>query len=190
MNIGRLVGSLAGAFGGRTLGRMLGGSTGAMVGSLAGSVLGGRGARGAGGGLGSLLGGIMGGGDDNAERQADVDAQPMSEEDGLIIVEAMCNAAKADGHVDDEEMATIMSHLNDVGDEERDYVRSQLAAPLDLASFVARVPQGLEADVYTASLLAIDVDTNEEADYLQSLAAGLGLARDDVAEIHRHLDQS
>ena len=45
----------------------------------------------------------------------------------------------------------------------------------------------MEADVYTASLLPIEVDTVAETQYLQDLADGLGLAEDDVTKIHEAL---
>lgn len=185
MNLGGLAGSLLGAFGGRTLGRMLGGSTGGMIGSLAGSMLGGRGVRGAAGGLGGLggmLGGLMGGDGDEAEV-----APSMPDNEAEVLIRAMCNAAKADGHVDDDEIQAILGRLDGASDEEREYVRAELDRELDAAAFIRSVPEGMEAQVYAASLLAIEVDTKAEADYLSNLAAGLGLSRDTVDQIHTEL---
>ncbi len=183
-----MIGSMVGAFGGRAIGGMLGGSTGRMVGSLLGSMLGGRGmgaGRGMAGGLGGLLGGLGGGGDDSAQ------APPqMADDEAMILLRAMTNAAKADGEVDQDEVNAIIERAGDLDADEQQLLRSELAAPLDLDAFIESVPSGMEADVYTASLLPIEVDTAAEMQYLQDLADGLGMRSDDVAKIHEALGVS
>lgn len=183
MSAGRMVGSLVGSFGGRALGGMLGGSTGRMVGSMVGAMLGGRGSRGGlggiSGGLGGLLGGL-GGGDDDEKAPAD----QMDDEQAMIIIRAMTNAAKADGTVDQSEIDAIIERAGDLDDEEQEILRNELNAPLDLDDFIDSVPSGMEADVYAASMLPIEVDTVAEAEYLRNLAAGLGLEEDQIADIH------
>lgn len=180
-----MITGLIGAFGGGTLGRMLGGRTGGMIGSMAGSMLarGGRGGRG--GGIGSMLGGLMGGKDD--KQAASAAAADIAEDDALVLIRAMCNAAKADGEVDDSEVNAILSRAGDLDDDDERFLRSELQTPLDLNAFLSTVPDGLEAEVYAASLLPITVDTPSEVEYLQSLAAGLGLNSDQVASIHDEL---
>lgn len=177
MSAGRMVGSLIGAFGGRALGGALGGNTGRMVGSLVGSMLGGRGARGGMGGLSGALGGLLGG-RDKAE-----DLPTIEDDKALIIIQAMANAAKADGNVDQSEIDAIVDRAGDLDAEEEELIRRELAAPLDLDEFIASVPGGMEADVYAASMLPIEVDTVAEAEYLRNLADGLGLHEDQVADI-------
>lgn len=192
MSMGRMLGSLLGAFGGRALGGMVGGNTGRMIGSLAGSMLGGRGMRSmgggamGGGGLGSMLGGLLGGNQDDADQAA---AQ-IADSDAEILIRAMCMAAKADGTVDQDEVDAITSRMGDLSSDEEQFLRTELSSPLDLEGFLRTVPQGMENEVYTMSLLAIDVDTGAEADYLSKLAAGLGLSNDTRNEIHEALQLS
>lgn len=182
-----MITGLVGAFGGRR-GGMLGGRTGGMIGSMAGSMLAGRlrgGARAGGaGGIGGLLSGLTGGGDQQASRLA---AESMPEDEAMILVKAMCNAAKADGHVSQGEVDAIIGNAGDLDPEDEAILRGELAAPLDLATFVAEVPSGLEADVYAASLLPIEVDTPGEVEYLRNLAQGLSLSQDAVDSIHEEL---
>lgn len=182
MSAAKMITGLIGAFGGGTLGRMLGGRTGGMIGSMAGSMLA-RGGRG-GGGIGSLLGGLMGGKDKDQAASAAAD---IAEDDALVLIRAMCNAAKADGEVDASEIDAIMSRAGDLDDDDERFLRSELQSPLDLAGFVSSVPKGLEAEVYAASLLPITVDTPSEVEYLKSLASGLGLSHDQVSSIHDEL---
>ncbi len=60
--------------------------------------------------------------------------------------------------------------------------------PQDVAGLVAQVRGPEEAvEVYAASLLAIEVDTTAERDYLARLARSLGLDAGVVAEVHRTL---
>lgn len=178
-----MITSLIGAFGGGSLGRMLGGRTGGMIGSMAGSMLAGRS-----GGIGKLLGGLTGGDDD--QNAAHAAASELSESDAMILVKAMCNAAKADGEVDSSEIDAILERAGDVDPDDEQMIRSELRSPLDLQGFLAEVPSGMAAEVYAVSLLPIKVDTAEEAEYLRDLASGLGLSSDQVASIHDELGVS
>lgn len=188
MSAGRMIGSLLGAFGGRALGGMLGGSTGRMIGSMAGSMLAGRAAGGgglgsllgggSGGGLGAVLGSIAGGGDDGGV---------IADDEAKLLIRAMCNAAKADGHVDDAEIDAIVSRAGDLDAEDEAYLRAELNSPLDTAGLVASVPDGLGPDVYMASLLAVEVDTAEEVGYMDDLARQLGVDGDTRLQIHEAL---
>lgn len=175
-----MVGSLLGSFGGRALGGAIGGAPGRMIGSMLGAMVAGRGSKGVGSAMDGLKG-MMGGGDDDG---APVD---IPDEEALILIQAMTNSAKSDGEVDDDEIAAIFSRAGDLDDDEQDYIRNELKSPLDLDAFIESVPSGMEAEVYTASLLPIDVDTPSEAQYLRDLADGLGLREDDVAKIHEAL---
>ena len=178
---GRMIGSLIGAFGGRAVGGMLGGGTGRMVGSLLGSMVGSRGIS---GGLGSAvggLGGLLGGGDKDEPIE-------IPDEQAVVLIRAMTNAAKADGEVDQEEIDNIVRRAGDLEAEDEAFLRAEFAAPLDLDAFIESVPSGMEAEVYTASILPIDIDTVAEKTYLQNLADGLGLKASQVEEIHNALE--
>ena len=180
MSAARMITGLIGAFGGGTLGRMLGGRTGGMIGSMAGSML----SRSGGGGIGSLLGGLMGGDkDDDTTSRAAV----MSDDEAMVLVRAMCNAAKADGTVDSAEVDAILKKAGPLDAEDELMLRTELQGDLDLEGLISQVPSGMEAEVYAMSLLPITVDTPQEVEYLQTLAQRLGLSDDQVRSIHDEL---
>ena len=60
--------------------------------------------------------------------------------------------------------------------------------PLDIDAFAAEIPnQEVAAQVYAASLLAIEVDTEAERQYLQQLAQAAQLHPLVVGQIHQTL---
>lgn len=184
MNAGRMISSLIGAFGGGAVGRMLGGRMGGTIGSLAGSMLAGRmRGRGGSGGVGDMLGGLFGGDRD----EADAVAASLSDDDALLLIRAMCSAAKADGQVDQSEIDAIVERAGIDDEEDEAFLRAELAKPLDLDGLIASVPDGMAAEVYTVSLLPIEVDTASEVEYLQQLGRGLGLSGEQIHSIHTEL---
>ncbi len=98
----------------------------------------------------------------------------------LLLAKAMIAAAKADGTIDEDEQLNILNSLAEAGvsSAARSWVEQEMAAPMDLDALVAEVsdPQ-LASEVFTASLMAITVDTDAERSYLAELAARLGLRR-------------
>ena len=108
----------------------------------------------------------------------------------VLALKAMISAAKADGQIDQRERERILDKLKDAGadDETRRFVAQEAAAPLDIDALVREVPdQQAAAQVYAASLLAINVDTAAERAYLRDLAARLGLNDQAVASLHNVL---
>lgn len=106
----------------------------------------------------------------------------------ILLLRAMIAAAKADGEVDPEERARIVEGLRAAGAEEnaQRFVEEELAKPVDLYAITAEVRDAATAaEVYVASLAAIQVDTEAERRYLDSLALRLGLDRATVDEINR-----
>lgn len=97
---------------------------------------------------------------------------------GMVLLQAMINAAKADGQIDGREMERILGKLDEAGadQEAKDFVLTEMRRPLDVDALAkqASTPE-LAAQVYAASLLAIEVDTAAERAYLDRLAAALGL---------------
>lgn len=181
--------------------------------SLAGAVLGGRrgGAGGAlGGGLLAFLGSLAFSALKNRDAAAAPASQPQlpkevplglrepqtpAEEQELentahLAIRAMIDAAKADGAIDGSEMGRIVGKLKELGtdNEARDFVMNELQKPLDMDDLVSRVrsPE-VAVQVYSASLLAIDVDTPAEKEYLQKLAQALNLDAETVARVHQAL---
>jgi uncharacterized membrane protein YebE (DUF533 family) len=122
-----------------------------------------------------------------APRPEDV-AAVTSEESERLALRAMFAAAKADGQIDEEEMDRIMGHMNadDVTAAERQFVLDEIRKPLDVADLAKDVHNPAQAaEVYAASLLAIDVDSEAERAYLRNLAAALRLDAGVVSFLHR-----
>lgn len=106
---------------------------------------------------------------------------------GLALVQAMIAAAKADGHIDGQEHQRIFEQLNklDLDAESKAFLLEELGKPLDLEAVVKLgVTPEVATEIYTASVLAVDIDTPAERAYLQMLAARLNLAPALVAHIH------
>tara|TARA_R110002049_G_scaffold72490_2_gene187186 strand:- start:216174 stop:216809 length:636 start_codon:yes stop_codon:yes gene_type:complete len=112
------------------------------------------------------------------------EAESMNEQ-AEVLVRAMVNAAKADGQVDQAEQEAILKRLEHVSQTEIDFLRAEFAKDTDVRDFAWSVPLGLEEQVYTISLLAIDLDENKEANYLGDLAHGLRLEPKRCNEIHQ-----
>ena len=115
--------------------------------------------------------------------------QAQQNNDAEIIITAMIDAAKADGQVDSDELGRIMNSLKSsgIGQEGVNYVIKKLQGPMETAKIVAAVNgrPDLAAQVYSASLMAIDVDTDAERNYLDKLAKAMGLSQSVVQNIER-----
>ena len=216
--LGSLMGnrSLASGLGGQLLGSLLGGGGGGQqqqasglggilsgvlgggqqqqqqsanpIGGLIGSVMGGGGGAG-GGGIGGLLGSVLGGGGAQQEApQLPPEQHAAANDQAVLMIRAMVNAAKSDGRVDEKEQENIISKLgDDVSQDEIAFLKQEFAAPVDVAAFAKSVPQGLEQQIYALSLTSIDLDTNNEAQYLGQLAQGLNLDPNLCNQIHDHV---
>ena len=78
-------------------------------------------------------------------------------------------------------------HEEEVDAEEAAFVQAQLKAPVDIENLVANTPDGLRQQVYAMSVMAIDLDTQDEAQYLHKLASAYGMQPAQVNEIHAQL---
>jgi uncharacterized membrane protein YebE (DUF533 family) len=107
-----------------------------------------------------------------------------------LILRAMINAAKADGAIDESEVGRIVGKVQEFGADHADqaFLKAEMAKPMDTDALVAaaRGAPELAAQLYAASLLAIEVDTPAEKDYLEQLSTALGLA----PEVARNLRQA
>lgn len=96
----------------------------------------------------------------------------------LTLVRAMISAAKADGHIDDEERKRISDRLSLAGldaDAGR-FLAGELERPLNLDELVGQAKtEAQRVELYTASRLAIEADTRAERGYLDLLAGRLRL---------------
>ena len=96
----------------------------------------------------------------------------------LLLLRAMISAAKADGQIDSDEQRRIFERLGEaeLDAEARAFLFDELGKPLDLEALVRGVERPeVAAEVYAASLLAIEVDSLAERGYLQMLSGRLGL---------------
>jgi uncharacterized membrane protein YebE (DUF533 family) len=188
--LGGLLGNILG-----DAGRAVGGNQNLALGglgALAGALLGGKKALGGaiGGGAMAMLGAmafhaLKGRGGEKPRvplglQKPQTESEEMElERHSELILKAMINAAKADGQIDEGEIHRILGKLQETGadKEAQEYVMMEMQKPMETGKLVAAA-QGqpeLAAEMYGASLLAIEVDTPAEKRYLDQLAAGLGL---------------
>ena len=96
----------------------------------------------------------------------------------LALVRAMIAAAKADGHIDDEEKKKIGDRLAlaGIGFEAEAFLREELEKPLDLDELVSLArTEAQRVELYTASRLTIEPNSRAERGYLDLLAGRLQL---------------
>jgi uncharacterized membrane protein YebE (DUF533 family) len=107
------------------------------------------------------------------------------------LLRAMIAAAKADGHVDATEQANIFGEMDklNLSADDKAFVVDELRRPLDVDA-VAKCARTQEeaAEIYAASLLAVDVDNPAERGYLGMLAARLNLDDELVAHLHATIE--
>jgi uncharacterized membrane protein YebE (DUF533 family) len=118
-------------------------------------------------------------------------ASAEEDEAAQALVYVMIAAAKADGEVSSAERQRILDELSEVGadEEERAFLQRELAKPLDLEVVLTRIHDlQMAEEAYTASLLAIEVDTPAEQQYLAYLATRLHLDAETVAQLHERFD--
>ena len=99
----------------------------------------------------------------------------------------MVNAAKSDGRLDDQEQQSILQKFGQIGEAELEFLRREFKAPLDLCGFTRTIPAGMEQQVYAISVTAIDIDKQNEANYLGQLAQELGLDPNWCNQVHDQL---
>lgn len=107
-----------------------------------------------------------------------------------LIIKAMIAAAKADGHVDNEEMERIESTLTQAGasTQLQQLIHSELNKPLD-PSEIARLAHSPQqaSEIYIASLIVVDEQNFMEKAYLQELAKQLQLAPEVTFQLEQQL---
>ncbi|MGJ8617324.1 MAG: tellurite resistance TerB family protein [Sulfitobacter sp.] len=210
-----MLGGLLGGSGAARAGS--GGGMPGGLGGLLEQLGGGNAKGGSSGGLGGLLGGLasaagagglLAGTDETLRRRPErndrsfgevlnsqFDATPEPEIEpsrdqeaaaGLMLA-AMIQAAKSDGNFDASERDKLLSKLGDVDAEEAAFVNAQLKAPVDIDGLVNQTPNGMGAQIYAMSLLGIDLDTQDEAQYLHKLATAYGMKPAEVNDIHAQM---
>ncbi|MDO6585492.1 DUF533 domain-containing protein [Salipiger sp. 1_MG-2023] len=142
------------------------------------------------GGLMAMAGSVMGaagvsGMIDKANAAA---AQPQTEEAAHLMLRAMIQAARADGHIDEAERKRIIDTVGeDAPPEDLATLRALLDAPSDPEALARDTPEPLRAQVYGAALLTITVDTDEEAEFLDRLGKAMELPEIAINQIHMQM---
>lgn len=116
--------------------------------------------------------------------------QPADNTQAVLLIRAMIAAANADGVIDQAERNHILERLQgiDLSPEEHAFIVQELLAPADMETIVNNVGTlELAEQVYTVSLMAIDVDTEQERRYMAMLADRLGIDPATVETIQRRL---
>tara|TARA_R110002049_G_scaffold212619_1_gene383767 strand:+ start:5725 stop:6465 length:741 start_codon:yes stop_codon:yes gene_type:complete len=133
-------------------------------------------------------------------------AQPASEGDrvevlsgeiqerrSLELLQAMIMAARADGHIDEQEQALITEQIDALGadQEMHNWVEQQLKAPLD-AQALAREADSPQAarEMYLISVAVTDDQNPMERAWLDQLASALNLPKEMTAELERQAEQA
>jgi len=107
-----------------------------------------------------------------------------------LIIKAMIAAAKADGHVDSQEMERIELTLKQAGADSQlqHLLHEELNKPLDPTE-VARLAQSPQqaSEIYLASLIVVDEQNFMEKAYLQELAKQLNLSSEVIYQLEQQL---
>jgi len=160
---------------------------------------------GGGGGFGGLFGGQksdkdVGGGPSLGDRMAGSLRQgqggsgspypeaDIGDERALLLIRAMIAAAAADGEISPDERRRILDKVGEAGagPEETRILEREFDRPLGVDQLAAQVRDPETAEqVYLASILAIEPDSQAERTYLQYLAARLNLEPDQRDALHR-----
>jgi uncharacterized membrane protein YebE (DUF533 family) len=111
---------------------------------------------------------------------------------GLTLVRAMIAVARADGRLDTLESQAIFEKIQSLGldNESQALLVEEMSHPVDMDAIVnsATSPE-IAAEIYAASLLAVEVDTPAEKGYLAMLAARLRLPAGLVVELERQIEE-
>lgn len=209
-DIGRLFEGLASQFGGAGSGAgsssgsgvdmkslLGGGAIGLLIGSKRGRKMGGKALKyGAIAGLGALAykawqnyngaGGNAAAGGERVDKLQGQDRERRS----LEILQAMIMAARADGHIDDNERLLLTGQIDALGAdaELHQWVEGQLQAPLDARTLAdqADSPQAAR-EMYLVSAAIVDDQNAMERAWLQELAKALKLEPALTAELERQV---
>jgi uncharacterized membrane protein YebE (DUF533 family) len=117
-------------------------------------------------------------------------AADRSGNEAVLLIRAMIAAAHADGNMDQDERIQVLERLKTVelSPEEQGFVARELLSPCGLDEILKAVKTPETAkQVYAVSLMAIELDTQTERDYIRQLAQGLGLDPSIRQDIHREL---
>lgn len=125
--------------------------------------------------------------------RVDVLSGDVQERRSLELLQAMIMAARADGHIDEQEQALITEQIDALGadQEMHHWVEQQLKAPLD-AQALAREADSPQAarEMYLISVAVTDEQNPMERAWLDQLASALNLPKEMTTELERQAEQA
>jgi uncharacterized membrane protein YebE (DUF533 family) len=111
---------------------------------------------------------------------------PLSDNDqAVLLIRAMINSAKVDGEISEDEQNTILGQVGDTSPETIQFLRTEFARPLNVNEYAQSLPVGMEEKAYGISLMAIKLDSKEEADYMRQLARALRITPETCNQLHQ-----
>ncbi len=122
-----------------------------------------------------------------APRGTGYETAAVTHDSALLYIRAMIAAAAADGRIDPAEQQKIFGSLKQAGMEAgaEEFLAKELNSPASVNDLVAAVKTEQEAvQVFTAARVAIDLDSQENNDFLVALGSGLGMDE----KLMQHID--
>ena len=118
----------------------------------------------------------------NKDKRTLVDFEGMNAQEAddksQALLKAMIAAAKADGHVDSNEVDAIEEQITKLGlsDEAVSLIQSEIEKPLDVKEIaLLATDQAMAAEIYLVSAIIIDRENVMEREYLDALTKEMGL---------------
>lgn len=114
------------------------------------------------------------------------EANAVSDEAAMLYIRTMIASAAADGRLDAKEQERILGGLKQAGldAEAEEFLANEINNPTSIEDLAAAVQNDEEAvQVFTAARIAVDLDSQEEHDFLVNLASALNLENELVAHI-------
>ncbi len=115
---------------------------------------------------------------DEAPRGSGYETAAVTNDAATTYIRGMIAAAASDGRIDAKEQEKILGGLKQagLGQHAEEFLANELNKPATIAELVKGVSSQEEAvQLFTAARIAIDLDTQEEHDFLVSLAQALNL---------------
>ncbi len=122
-----------------------------------------------------------------APRGSGFETNAISNDAATVYLRGMIAAAAADGRIDAKEHAQLLGGLKQMGldAEAEEFLANELNNPATVEALVAGVSTQEQAvQLFTAARVAIDLDSQEEHEFLVSLANGLNLE----PQLVQHID--
>ena len=110
----------------------------------------------------------------------------VTHESAVLYIRAMIAAAAADGRIDATEQQKILGGLQQAGmnEDAQQFLSSEINNPATVEDLAAAVSSPQDAvQVYTAARIAVDVDNDEEHEFLAQLAEALDIDEKLAAQV-------